>query len=339
MRRPIALWLICLLVPTSTLAEMTPLLRDLVETAGFSKKSIERIGDDVLVKELEVENSSRRAAFAGLVRIGTPGAGLADALETLDLATIPGAVDGFGRFGDPPKPADIASLVFSDDDLEVLAECQVEACKFKLDQEGIVQVREIDWDRADAGERFAKLFRDGALNYVRAYREKGNSALIVYDDKSSPVSIAQTLDRLEEQFSELEEEEPRLAAFVTSYPQGRGPAMSDTIVWSVKNFGYRPTVSIDHVVVDRDPETPGATALVTSKTIYASHYLAGRLQLAAVLVGQEALGLPGFYLLLIDQMEFDGHLNGFKRSLLGRGLRDDVKQRMKLLRVLADSGD
>ena len=37
----------CGLVPTGASAEMPPILHDLVNTAGFSKSDVSRIGDDV----------------------------------------------------------------------------------------------------------------------------------------------------------------------------------------------------------------------------------------------------------------------------------------------------
>jgi hypothetical protein len=112
--------------------------------------------------------------------------------------------------------------------------------------------------------------------------------------------------------------------------------MSDAIVWQMADFGYRPTLVIDHIVVDRETEVPGATALTAAKTIYANHYLAGRIQVGAVLDGEAALGVPGHFLLLVDRIAFDDQLSGFKRTLLGRGLRDTLLARLEYLRTLAD---
>ena len=106
----------------------------------------------------------------------------------------------------------------------------------------------------------------------------------------------------------------------------------------MKNFGYRPTLAIDHVIVDRDPEPSGARSLVAVKTIYANHYLAGRVQLAVVLDGKAALGIPGRFVLMVDRIRFDDRLGGFKRGLLARGLASDVGERLQLLRTLADGG-
>jgi hypothetical protein len=174
------------------------------------------------------------------------------------------------------------------------------------------------------------------LRYVDAYRQRGDAALILYADKSKPVSIAQTLDRLRAQFTAFARHAPGFVGYLGTTPQGRRPGMRESIMWSTKDFGYRPTISVDHVVVDPAPEPEGAISLFASKTIYANHYLAGRIQMGVVLDGNAAFGIPGTFLLLVDRVEFDAALGGFKRSLLVRGLTSDLEGRMKRLRSIAD---
>ena len=76
--------------------------------------------------------------------------------------------------------------------------------------------------------------------------------------------------------------------------------------------------------------------LAAAKTIYANHYLAGRVQLGAVLDGAAALGVPGHFLVLVDRVQFDDVLNGFKRKLLGQGMAKSLRERLTLVRDLAD---
>ena len=322
-----------LLVAASGMAETPVLLRELVDTAGFSERDIRRLGDAALARELDVPDPRRSAAFAGIIAIKTDGTGLAAA----DPATVAMGADSFGTFRDPAGPADVDALRFPDNDIEVLADCQLERCKFKLSRAGIEDLSTIDWSSDDAAEEFTKRFQREALAYVQRYRLEGNRGLILYADKSESISLASTTESLVGQFAAFQRHAPALSRYLLSYPEGRSPSMSDSIVWAIKNFGYRPTLAIDHIVVDRDPKLSGAIALVAVKTIYANHYLAGRVQLGAILDGDVALGIPGHFIVLVDRIEFDDALSGFKRSLLSRGLLIDVRDRMKLLRGLADS--
>lgn len=332
-----AILVACALAASASHADAASLVDDLVKTAAFSKADFQGIGDAPMVRELDVPDPSRHAAFAGIVRIRSDGTALVDALAAPERAPLPKGTHSRGRFHDPPKPADVASLEFSDADLEVLADCKTGACKFKLGRTGIESLGAFDWSQPDAGDRFVERFRSEALAYVGRYQKEGNAGLVVYADKSRPDPLGPTVESLVRQFDVFQRQAPGFSNYLLSYPTGRRPGMSDAIVWQLADFGYRPTLVIDHIVVDRQTEAAGATALAAVKTIYANHYLAGRVQMGAVLDGEVALGVPGHFLLLVDRIAFDDELSGFKRTLLGRGLRDSLLARLEFLRTLADS--
>ena len=327
----------CALAASASRAGEPSVIDDLVKTAAFSKADLQGIGDAPVARELDVPDPSRSAAFAGIVRIRSDGTGLVDALAAPEKAPLPKGTHGRGRFHDPPRPADVAGIEFSDADLEVLADCKAAACKFKLGRKGIDTLGAFDWSQPDAGDRFVEGFRSETLAYVEGYQKKGNAGLIVYADKSTPDPLGPTVESLARQFEVFQRQAPGFSKYLLSYPAGRRPGMSDAIVWQMADFGYRPTLVIDHIVVDRQTEVAGATALAAVKTIYANHYLAGRVQMGAVLDGEVAFGVPGHFLLLVDRIAFDDQLSGFKRTLLGRGLRDSLLARLEFLRTLADA--
>jgi hypothetical protein len=327
-----------MLAPSLVGAESPTLLRDLVDTAGFSRSDIERNGDSGLARELDVADRARNAAFAGIIRIRTRGEALAPAIEKMDVVKSPLEAHAFGRFTNPTRPENVADLEFQDSDLEVLADCELSQCKFKLSEEGIDALASIDWGSENAGVEFTKLFRVEALTYVDQYRRDGSSGLILYRDKSDPLNLGKTLASLVEQFAALRRDAPEFSKYLVSYPAGGRPSVSDSITWAVMDFGYRPTLSIDQFFIDRTPEQAGVLTLIAAKTIYANHYLAGRMQIGALIDGAEALGIPGHFIVLVDRIRFDDELSGFKRSLLARGLSSDVEGRLKFLRSLADSG-
>ena len=329
--------LACALAASASRAGAPSLIDDLVKTAAFSRADLQSIGDAPVARELDVPDPSRRAAFAGIVRIRSDGTALVDALAAPEKAPLPKGTHGRGRFHDPPRPPDVAGIEFSDAELEVLADCQAAACKFKLGRKGIDTVAAFDWTQPGAGDRFTERFRSEALAYVEGYQKKGNAGLILYADKSRPDPLGPTIESLVRQFGVFQRQAPGFSNYLLSYPMGRRPGMSDAIVWQMADFGYRPTLVIDHIVVDRQTEVAGATALAAAKTIYANHYLAGRVQMGAVLDGEVALGVAGHFILVVDRIAFDDELSGFKRNLLGRGLRDSLLARLEFLRSLADA--
>ena len=319
------------LAPAPALAEAARLIDALVKTAGLTAKDVSKAGDKPLARELEVGDRSRSAAFAGVIRIQSDGAALTRGL-------LRNGVDAPNRgiFSDPAQPGDVAQLTFPDDDMKELPDCRVASCKFKLSQDGIDTARAIDWSGSGAGAEFNRRFRAQAIGYVDGYRSAGNANLIRYADKPQPVALADTIAALSREFSAFGRLAPGFVGYLNSYPGGRRPSMNESIVWSIEDFGYRPTLAIDHVFVDEAPETEGARSLMAVKTIYANHYLAGRIQMGAVVDGQSAFGVPGSFIVLVDRIEFDDTLGSIKRSLLGRGLGSDVEDRLKELRGLAD---
>ena len=90
-------------------------------------------------------------------------------------------------------------------------------------------------------------------------------------------------------------------------------------------------------VVESNPSEDGARAGATTismeeavgyTTLACSHENA---------VG-DTLGLKHDHVfLLVDRIAFDDQLSGFKRTLLGRGLRDSLLARLEFLRTLADA--
>ncbi len=217
-----AILVACALAASASHADAASLVDDLVKTAAFSKADFQGIGDAPMVRELDVPDPSRHAAFAGIVRIRSDGTALVDALAAPERAPLPKGTHSRGRFHDPPKPADVASLEFSDADLEVLADCKTGACKFKLGRTGIESLGAFDWSQPDAGDRFVERFRSEALAYVGRYQKEGNAGLVVYADKSRPDPLGPTVESLVRQFDVFQRQAPGFSNYLLSYPTGAG---------------------------------------------------------------------------------------------------------------------
>jgi hypothetical protein len=69
--------------------------------------------------------------------------------------------------------------------------------------------------------------------------------------------------------------EPDLRQYLIDYPQAKLPNSSSLLYWQVVNFGIRPVIRINHVVIT---ENAGHT-FVASKLLYATHYLLTALEI------------------------------------------------------------
>jgi hypothetical protein len=323
--------MIAMLTPGLALSEATQstLTADLADQLDIKENAFAKLSDDPKVNEVDVGDRSREVALFGLIRLPSSGEALLQGLASERNGTLLGPSIEEGFFGRPASAKDLSKLALPDGDFEVLASCKPRDCKFKLDQEGIEKAQSINWD-TDAGRaEFVEYFRRSLAQYVETFRKQGASALIVYDDKPEPFALAKGDERLRARMSLWPEREPALFAYLGEYPNGKPESVTDVVYWSLKDFGYRPTLAVDLIVIDSSPQTPGVRALFVQRTLYADHYLAARYQSGALLDGPEALGVPGHFMLLTDHMLFDDGLGSFKRSLLGRGMQSDMRDRLK----------
>lgn len=305
------------------------LVSELDKAFGMNANVFSKLQDSAWVTELSVPDRSREISVAGVIRIKGSGKNLISDLEQSRGTALAGPAQQSGFFTDPAKAANLNDLILPEGDFEVLASCEPNDCKFKLSAESIQKVRSLDWKSDQSNGQFTEYFRQYLADYVQSYRKQGAGALIVYDDKPKPFPLNQGAEALRKEMTLLEKIEPDLFAYLGQYPKGKPEQVENRFNWSLKDFGYRPTLSVDQVILDTDPQTQGATAVVVFVTLYADHYLAARYQTILLIDGEEALGIPGNFLLMVDRMLFDDGLGTIKRSLLGSGVKSDTESRLK----------
>lgn len=336
---------VCLLVPFSSMVNgsESALRSDLEEIFNLDTRLFENSGRKNNVFEVNVPDRSRQIALIGVVNIEEAGKNLIDSLLESRGRDLAGPAQQDGFFAEPPTARNLSNLALPCSDFEVLAKCEPNACKVKLDAAGIEKAQSIDWKLEQSAESFEKYLRKNLSAYVQSYRTQGSSALILYDDKPRPFALSKGAEMIHEQMAWLKKREGKLFAYLNSYPENRPENVYDRYYWSLKKLshehlflkliGYqpRPTLSIDHVVINTSPQTPGVDSILIFKTIYASHYLAARYQMFLFMNNQEVLGVPGHYLILVDRMLFDDKLGKLHRRVLGSGMEDDMRERLEHL--------
>jgi hypothetical protein len=215
----------------------------------------------------------------------------------------------------PPRIEDFARLSLPNDDVSDLKSCRVSQCEVKLGAPAIERMRrEVDWRRPDAHEQVNRLARQIALEYVTEYLQGGNESLAVYRDADRPTFVAKEFEELVNRLPSLSEFVPKIRRYLLEFPRATLPDSESFIYWQEADFGLKPTIRINHLVMARDP----GGAIVASKMLYATHYFWTALELR-VLVRDPHRG-PGFWFVTESRSRSDG-LSGF----VGRMIRGKVR--------------
>ncbi|MDE0886083.1 MAG: hypothetical protein OSB70_11175 [Myxococcota bacterium] len=324
-----------LLLPRASLAEDSVFgsaLLDFMQVAPGQLVSAEK---EPLVVEIKVSERSRQAVYMGLVRLE---AGAQSPFFLPGSDAIPSLMqpDQFGYFENPAQAQDLAPLKLDDDDYSVLEECRPQECRFKLSALGIAEAEALNWQAPGARQAFLGGFRTALADEVSGFQAKGLPALITYADKPTPYPVATGIRRLLAEAEPVLDLYPRLSKTLAD-PGGAGGTTtgeSDRVLWSVSDFGYRPTLSVDRVVYLNKAPPADQGSVMALQNLYSNHYLAGRLQLGGILPEGSLPGQPGRYFWTLDLILFDDALGTFKRSLLGRGLRSEVEDRLKAIQAM-----
>jgi hypothetical protein len=215
---------------------------------------------------------------------------------------------------DPPRLEDFAQLQLPEDDVKDLRQCRPGDCDVKLSARGLQALRtQVRWgtptEKPDADLAFRRL----ALEYVNGYREGGNTRLAVYRDGDDPVFVANEFRSMIERAPSLARM-PDLLKYLLEYPSAPLATSTDFLYWQEVQFGLKPTIRINHLVIQ---DRPGQT-VIASKMLYASHYFWTALE-QRVLQVDPARG-AGFWFVTISRSRSDG-LKGF----IGRLVRGRVR--------------
>lgn len=277
---------------------LTDFLRRTVLLSDAQMTALE--AGQVVTKQLAADEKPDVAVF-GAVKI-------AASLETYvtrfrDIAAFRRSplISEVGRFGDTPDVKDVAALTLEDEDFAAARNCRPGKCDLKLARSAIERMHsQIDWSAPDARERATAVLRKVMVDFVIAYRRNGAAELAIYLDKEHPVDASHEFKTLIESTRYLITFAPEFHRYLASYPGGSLPGVEDFFYWVKEMGGPKPTVSVYHVSLWRDPRGP---VFVSSKQIYSSHFVRVGLDLVAVVPAREPA--QGFYLLDLYRARID----------------------------------
>jgi hypothetical protein len=231
-----------------------------------------------------------------------------------------------GVFSNPATESDVAAVTINSRDVGDMKDCKPGDCVVKLPATDMRRIHdEMNWSAAPSvlQAQLNAYARRRLVEYVTDYRQRGDSAMAIYDDRGN--LNVHSSEAFAAQFAEspyVYQTVPSLRDYLTSYPHGTLPAgAAEILFWSEDVLPrLRPILSVTHLVVYTPPELPGMT-LAVRKQIYANHYFETAVDLSSVVDRT-----PGSYLVVLRRYRFD-NLPGGILNIRGRAigaLRDQL---------------
>jgi hypothetical protein len=297
----------------------------LQQTAGFTADDMSSASRGMPVVKLLETADRREVALIGVEAIDVPRALYVERASDFPFSLREASRIGLGVFSDPAAPSDVATLALPHDDVKSLAQCRPGNCKLKLPAPSIADLRAtVDLDAPSADSAASAYFGRRMIDYVTAYRARGNRALVVYDDGPDSTAAAQVWDGMLSRSPYIYRYAPTLDRYFRNYPNDQLSGAHEVIFWAEDDVpGAKPLLTVTHEVVYAPPELSGTT-FIASKQLYCDHYLDGALDLLAVIdrTGATAPDSAGIYLVLLRRLHFDdlpsGGIINVKGKVIGK---------------------
>ncbi len=270
-------------------------------------------------------SASQEVAIFGAVWIDAEPASYVAQMKDIEKFESGGAFRVTKRISNPPRLENFDALELPADDVADLRRCRIADCEIKLSQSSIDRLRsEINWSRPTAVADATRLARRLAFEYATGYREGGNERLAVYRDADRPTFVANEFRSMVDRLPALTEYLPEFRAYLLQYPRATLPNSTSFLYWQEAKFGLKPTVRINHVVIQ---ERPGAVT-VASKLIYATHYFWTALEFRVLLY--DAARPRGFWFVNVSRSRSDG-LTGFTGRIIRGKVENEAQKGILVL--------
>ncbi|PYP20740.1 MAG: hypothetical protein DMD54_00425 [Gemmatimonadetes bacterium] len=310
-------------------AELTTFLQQRIGLDRAQLASIER--GDAIVKILDTENKRDVAVF-GIIAVDVPRESYVARLQDLPSSLRTPTRARFGIFHVPATAADVESATVAAQDVADVKHCRPGDCKIKMPATDMQRLHaEIDWSAADAGNQLDAYVRRRLVEYVTDYRTRGDSAMLVYDDRGG-VHASDAFAALLTQSPYVYQDIPSLRQYLAEYPHAPLDGARELLFWADDSMsGVRPILSVTHMVVYTPPELSGVT-VVASKQIFANHFFEGAFDLMAIIDRASTGAKPGSYLVLLRRCRFDNlptapiNMRGKLVGKLGDQMRVDLER-------------
>jgi hypothetical protein len=262
----------------------------------------------------------RVVAVFGIVAVNVPRSFFVSRFSDVAQSLRAAGRTQFGVFGTPTTPADAASLVVPAGDVAALRACRPGSCEFKLPASDMAQIRTVLDNAGAAGPvEVSRYARRRVVEYVNAYRERGDTVMVVYDDYGAAgVRASEAFASLLAGTTYLSQYAPALHQHLSGALRRRPDGATEVIYWMRDEMpGMRATLSINQLTVYSPPARPQLT-VATTKQLFANHYFEGAFDLLVAAARADVPRGEGIYLMLLRQDRFDHLPSGGLLNIRGR---------------------
>jgi hypothetical protein len=229
--------------------------RYLQSVAGFAPADLTSMAAGQVIARATTRADDREVAVVAAVRIRASRDRVLAYFNQLVMYEDGQVTIQIGAFSRPPQLADVQRLTLPDADLQALRTCTPGDCDVKIGGTAMTAFRDaIDWSAPDATARANALARQKLVAYVADYAARGNAALIRYNDRSQPVSLAAQWHGLLQNSPSLLSYAPALARHLDEFPRAPLAGGTDVLYWAKENYAGRLVVHADHMVTWRGEE-------------------------------------------------------------------------------------
>jgi hypothetical protein len=304
---------------------LPPSVARYLTTIGFDNDDFAALASGRAASRVTETSTRELLGVVAVVRVNRPAQRYIDAFR--DIVSFENGSNGvisMGTFSKPARFEDIGALDVPDTDFEALRNCRIGSCEMNLSAPAIHKFRAVNWSAPAARAQARHALQTTLVAYVNDYQARGNSALVVYEDRSSPMSLAERSTALfagSDALASLGD----VPAYFTKYrslplPQGA----EEFFYWQQVTFGMKPVTRINHVVMSPQTIDGRPVWVVVSRMIYASHYFRDGLEVRYLVPVDGTPSASGFYLVLNSRSHSES-LTGLKGLLLGGIIRRRVR--------------
>ena len=314
-----------------------PLVRFLRQSIGLDTVQVAAVERGApVVRVLDTKNQRDVAVF-GIITVDVPRAAYIGHLQDVQSSLRTPTRTRFGIFSDPATATDVQDLVVDQDDVSEVKDCHPDACRIKLPATDMKRLREeIDWSGEDPQAQVNAYARP-LLEYVTAYRDRGDTAMVVYDNRGI-VRASSAFAALLGESPYVYEYIPSFHHYLATYPRSKLDGLKEVLFWSEDRLPrLKPILSVTHLAVYAPPELPMVT-LVAGKQIYANHYFEAGIDLTTVVDRATAAPNPGIYLMMLRRSRFDDLPTGLfniRGKVIGK-LRDQMRADLEREKATAE---
>ena len=332
----VSLFLLLCALPTSA-QNLPGWFQELLQKQiNVTEDNLARLERGEAVARILRTNDKKEVAALGLVCVNASGDLFVEKFRDIVNFKKSAAVLQIGKFSQVPRLEDLKDLTLDPCCLKAIKNCETGKCGMKMSAEMMERFRkELSPSAPDYEQRANALARRILFDYVQAYLQVGNPALIEYHDQGNMIRLADQSRSLLEQSRFLADYAAEFYKYLEGFPTPSSPNVEDYIYWSKEKYGLKPVLSITHVVIYKRTLGNRTEILIASKQLYANHYFEGSLGLTVFVEGNQGPSNSRSCLMYLNRSRADalrGMLIGLKRSVIGSRVRDGLAKNLMLIK-------